>query len=129
MGTYLRDTYPDASVTFKNAAVGEIGSTVVPVTPTTPSPNPPTSTPPPNPPTSNPPPSSGPCSSGSKCCSQNFADCVSWCGTTESECLNRNQDVAWICPGQNCLKRWNECTNDPKGCCDGLTCVNVNDNY
>merc|ERR1712226_548174 len=48
---------------------------------------------------------------------------------TESECLNCNQDVAWICPGQNCLKRWNECTNDPDGCCDGLTCVNVNDNY
>jgi len=34
--TYLRDTYPDSYVTFKNAAVGEIGSTVDrPVTPTT----------------------------------------------------------------------------------------------
>lgn len=33
---YLRDTYPDSYVTFKNAAVGEIGSTVDrPVTPMT----------------------------------------------------------------------------------------------
>ena len=33
--TYLRENFPNASVTFKNAAVGEIGSTVVrPVTPT-----------------------------------------------------------------------------------------------
>ena len=121
--TYLRDTYPNASVTFKNAAVGEIGSTTGPVTPTTPSPNPPTTNPPPNPP-----PSSGPCGSG--CCSQNFGDCISWCGTTESECLSCNQDVAWIdCPGQNCLTRWNDCTNDSDGCCDGLTCVSINPNY
>ena len=52
---WLRENYPDAYVTFKNAAVGEIGSTVGPVTPTTrapvgqptkapvPAPSPPTS--------------------------------------------------------------------------------------
>ena len=51
--TYLRDTYPDSYVIFKNAAVGEIGSTLGPVTPTVPTPTPPSPTPPsPTPPTS-----------------------------------------------------------------------------
>ena len=125
--TYLRDNFPNAYVTFKNAAVGEIGSTVGPVTPTTPSPNPPSASPPPNAPTSTPPPVAG---CGSPCCSQNFGDCVSWCGTSKSECLNCDQDVFWInCPSQNCFKRWNECTQDPTGCCEGLTCVAVSDGY
>jgi len=135
--TYLRDTFPDASVTFTNAAVGEIGSTYGPVIPTTPSPNPPTTTPPPNPPTTTPPPNpptttsppiEGPCGSG--CCSQDFSDCVSWCGKTESECLSCNQDVAWIdCPGKKCLKRWSECTGNAAGCCNGLTCLAINPDY
>jgi len=44
--TFLRQNFPDAYVTFKNAAVGEIGSTVGPITPTTPSPvGPPTKSP------------------------------------------------------------------------------------
>ena len=126
--TFLRENFPDAYVTFKNAAVGEIGSTYGPVTPTSPSPNPPTTTPRPNqrPPTS--PPVKGPCGSG--CCSQNFKDCISWCGGKKSECLSCNQDVAWInCPGQNCVKRYDACTGNAAGCCDGLTCVDVNSNY
>merc|ERR1711862_904381 len=43
--TYLRDNYPDGYVTFKNAAVGEIGSTVSNPNPPTPSPITPTPAP------------------------------------------------------------------------------------
>jgi len=119
MPTYLRDTYPNGGVVFKNAAVGEIGSTFE-----SPAPTPPTLEPAPS---STPPPLQ--CGS-SGCCSQNFASCVSWCGTTENECLNCNQDVHWICGEQNdCKARWNDCSNDKNGCCDGLTCVDVNPGY
>jgi len=118
---YLRQTYPNAYVTFKNAAVGEIGSTIGPVTPTAPtapSPNPPG----PTPPTS--------CGSGQGCCSQNFKDCITWCGTSKSECLSCNQDVHWIdCPNQNCLPMYSGCKGNEDGCCDGLTCVVDNPHY
>lgn len=114
--TYLRQTYPNGGVVFKNAAVGEIGSTYEPPAPTPPTPVPaPTSTP--------------QCGS-SGCCSQDFASCVSWCGTSKSECLSCGQDVHWICGDQNdCMPRWSDCTNDKNGCCDGLTCVDVNPGY
>jgi len=42
--TYLRDTYPNGYVSFKNAAVGEIGSTLMPSNPTAPSPSAPSPT-------------------------------------------------------------------------------------
>jgi len=114
--TYLRETYPNGGVIFKNAAVGEIGSTYEPPAPTPPTPVPaPTSTP--------------QCGS-SGCCSQDFATCISWCGTSKSECLSCGQDVHWICGDQQgCMPRWSDCTNDKNGCCDGLTCVDVNPGY
>jgi len=77
-------------------------------------------------------PTSTPQCSSSGCCSQNFASCVSWCGTlsTESECLACNQDLHWICgEQQNCKVRWDDCTTDKDGCCDGLTCVDDNPSY
>ena len=119
--TYLRDNFPNASVTFKNAAVGEIGSTVGPVTPTTPSPNPPS---PPNAPTSTPPPVSPPTGTGDYCCSQNFKDCITWCGTSKNECESCGQDVFWIKePTSTCKPRYESCTGNPESCCPGLTCV------
>jgi len=42
--TYLRETYPNGYVSFKNAAVGEIGSTLLPANPTAPSPSAPSPT-------------------------------------------------------------------------------------
>jgi len=74
-------------------------------------------------------PFSTPQCNSSGCCSQNFASCVSWCGTlsSERECHECNQDLHWICgEQQNCKRRWDDCTSDNSGCCDGLTCVNVN---
>eukprot|EP00547_Thalassionema_nitzschioides_P009098 CAMPEP_0194226570 /NCGR_PEP_ID=MMETSP0156-20130528/42127_1 /TAXON_ID=33649 /ORGANISM="Thalassionema nitzschioides, Strain L26-B" /LENGTH=734 /DNA_ID=CAMNT_0038958965 /DNA_START=240 /DNA_END=2441 /DNA_ORIENTATION=+ len=114
--TYLRETYPNGGVVFKNAAVGEIGSTYEPPAPTPPTPVPaPTSTP--------------QCGS-SGCCSQDFASCVTWCGTSKNECLSCGQDVHWICGDQqDCKPRWSDCTNDKNGCCDGLTCVDINPGY
>eukprot|EP00586_Coscinodiscus_wailesii_P022577 CAMPEP_0172518660 /NCGR_PEP_ID=MMETSP1066-20121228/290949_1 /TAXON_ID=671091 /ORGANISM="Coscinodiscus wailesii, Strain CCMP2513" /LENGTH=1115 /DNA_ID=CAMNT_0013301091 /DNA_START=657 /DNA_END=4001 /DNA_ORIENTATION=- len=107
--TYVRNTYPDGHVIFKNAAIGEIGSTTTsapsPPTPPYPSPSPPTSF-------------------GSYCCSQNFKDCVTWCGTTQSECESCNQDVFWVqAQKTSCTARWESCTGDEDGCCNGLTCV------
>lgn len=64
-------------------------------------------------------------SSGPYCCTHNFKECVSWCGTTKSECENCDQDVFWIQTQQtSCKVRWDgSCTGDQNGCCDGLTCV------
>jgi len=100
-----------------------------PPSPTPPSPSPPSPTPPsPSPPSPTPPTSCGSSSSG--CCSQDFKTCISWCGSTESQCANCNQDVFWVdCPNQDCKPRHSDCTNDKNGCCDGLTCVDVNPFY
>ena len=81
--TWLRQNYPDAYVTFKNAAVGEIGSTVGPVTPTTPSPVAAPSSPVASPVSSPTPPSSGYC---------NYRGCDGepmggpWCNETQERC-------------------------------------------
>eukprot|EP00521_Asterionellopsis_glacialis_P003008 CAMPEP_0195261998 /NCGR_PEP_ID=MMETSP0706-20130129/9495_1 /TAXON_ID=33640 /ORGANISM="Asterionellopsis glacialis, Strain CCMP134" /LENGTH=1208 /DNA_ID=CAMNT_0040315999 /DNA_START=57 /DNA_END=3683 /DNA_ORIENTATION=+ len=75
---------------------------------------------PPPVPTAQPPPTNG----GPMCCSQNFKDCVSWCGTTESECTSCNADVHWIPePQGSCMAKHADCTNNQSGCCSGLTCV------
>ena len=122
--TYLRETYPNGGVVFKNAAVGEIGSTYVPPPPTPPT-EPPIPTPKPTPS-----PIGGPQCDALGCCSSDFAACVTWCGTTKDACLTCGQDVGWICgEQQDCKARWNDCTNDPNGCCDGLTCVSINPGY
>ncbi|KAL7549284.1 hypothetical protein ACHAWF_012559 [Thalassiosira exigua] len=123
--TYLRQTYPNGGVIFRNAAVGEIGSTYVPPPPPTQAPVPTT----PPVPTQKPTPRPISCDVDG-CCSSNFASCVTWCGTTENECLTCGQDVGWICGEQNnCKPRWEECTNDKNSCCDGLACVEVNPGY
>jgi len=127
--TYLRETYPNGGVVFKNAAVGEIGSTYTPPPPTAPTEAPVPNQAPVPAPNQAPVPAPTDCGS-SGCCSQDFASCVTWCGTTESECLSCNQDVHWICgEQQDCKPRWNECSNDKNSCCDGLTCVDVNPGY
>jgi len=69
------------------------------------------------------PPTAMPVSSGNFCCSQNIKDCITWCGTTEDECINCGQDVFWIEEPQfSCEARWEACTNNFDGCCPGLTC-------
>ena len=93
--TWLRQNYSDAYVTFKNAAVGEIGSTVGPVTPTTPSP-----VAAPSPVAS---PVTTPTTPGSGYC--NYRGCDGepmggpWCNETQERCEG------------NCSGTW--CTNGP----------------
>merc|ERR1712176_1679936 len=66
----------------------------------------------------------------SGCCSQDFASCVTWCGSTKNECLSCGQEVGWICGEQTgCKPRWGDCSDDQNGCCDGLSCVTVNPGY
>ena len=93
--TWLRQNYPDAYVTFKNAAVGEIGSTVGPVTPTTPSP-----VVAPSPVAS---PVATPTTPTSGYCNYNGCDGVpmggSWCNVKKEHCEG------------NCAGTW--CTNGP----------------
>jgi len=62
---------------------------------------------------------------GPGCCSQDFKECVSWCGTTREECLSCGQDVFWIKGAQTgCVARFGDCTNDVNGCCGTrLECV------
>jgi len=58
------------------------------------------------------------------CCSQNFKDCVPWCGTAKSECLSCDQDVVWINgPQSGCAPRYEACTQNINACCEGLSCV------
>jgi len=71
------------------------------------------------------------CPSGEQpCCSQDFKNCITWCGTTKEECMNCDNDVFWVtCPNQDCKSRWDDCTGDQDGCCPGLTCVEMNPGY
>merc|ERR1711862_55051 len=99
--TYLRKTYPNGYVTFKNAAVGEIGSTLL---------LPPTQAPVPAPtPTITPPTSGG-------CYSNNYKDCLAG-GSTYASCNN-----IWLPNGaqDNCVALWGDCTG--KTCCGPAEC-------
>uniref|UniRef100_A0A7S4M6J5 Chitin-binding type-4 domain-containing protein n=1 Tax=Odontella aurita TaxID=265563 RepID=A0A7S4M6J5_9STRA len=90
--------------------LGDYGPTS-PTSPTAPTPTSPTA-PSPSPPDTNP-----------ACCTQRFHECVSWCGTTESECVNCGQEVYWAELQQgNCLAKDDPCLNNPDGCCMGLVC-------
>jgi hypothetical protein len=63
---------------------------------------------------------------GSGCCSQNFKDCITWCGSTQQTCDGCNQAVLWLsdgAPSEICNGRWEACTSNPSICCPGLTCV------
>merc|ERR1712176_1294951 len=124
--TYLRQKYPNGGVIFKNAAVGEIGSTFVPPPPT----QPPVPTQPPAPSNKPTPSPAGQQCDTSGCCSHDFASCITWCGSTKNECLSCGQEVGWICGEQTgCKPRWGDCSDDQNGCCDGLSCVTVNPGY
>jgi hypothetical protein len=63
------------------------------------------------------------------CCSQTFATCVKYCGTTPQQCNTCNdQSVVWLSQGpppnsSKCVARWGTCTNNVSSCCAGLTCV------
>jgi len=69
---------------------------------------------------------SGP-SGGNSCCSLNFKDCVTWCPRDEAGCNSCNSgQMYWLAngsrSGSTCLPRWDACTNNPTGCCEGLVC-------
>jgi hypothetical protein len=63
------------------------------------------------------------------CCSQSFATCVNYCGTTRQQCSTcSDTTVEWLPQGppanaNTCIPRWSACTDDVEGCCDGLSCV------
>lgn len=62
-----------------------------------------------------------------QCCSQNFKDCdAPWCANCACQ-----DDVIWLPGGAitGCIARWEGCFNDVTGCCNGLTCVPVDQNY
>ena len=63
-------------------------------------------------------------SSSDGCCTQNFAQCITGCGTTEAECGECTWGVYWNPRGEQtgCIARWSPCSEtDP--CCEGLVCV------
>jgi len=101
--TYLRKTYPNGYVTFKNAAVGEIGST----TDFNPTPPAPTPTPP-----------------AEGCYSHNYKNCIPDGYTSDTSC-----DKVWLPNGaeKNCVALWGECSAMQKCCgpanCFGGVCV------
>merc|ERR1712111_261299 len=100
--TYLRKTYPNGYVTFKNAAVGEIGSTLLQPDPNAPTPVPaaPTPTPP-----------------AEGCYSHNYKDCIPD-GYTSSSC-----DKVWLPNGaeENCVALWGDYSGMQK-CCGPASC-------
>jgi hypothetical protein len=74
-----------------------------------------------------------PVTSLAACCTQNFATCVTYCGTTQQQCITcSDTTVSWlpqgVPPANSCIARWSACTNNVDSCCPGLTCVG-NSNY
>jgi len=96
--TYLRQTYPNGYVTFKNAAVGEIGST------TDFNPKPPSPTP--TPPTEG-------------CYSNNYKNCIPNGYTSDGTSCNK----VWLPNGaeKNCVALWGDCSGGQK-CCGPANC-------
>jgi len=107
--TYLRETFPNGYVTFKNAAVGEIGSTAGPVNPPTPSPT--LSSPTPSPTTKSPTSSEG-------CYSNDYKHCFPN-GYNRTSC-----STIWLPNGSqgNCVALWGDCTSDVSSCCGPAEC-------
>merc|ERR1712102_203081 len=108
--TYLRETFPNGYVTFKNAAVGEIGSTLLPINPPTPSPTP-------SPIQSNNPTTKSPTSSEG-CYSNDYKHCFPN-GYDLTNC-----DTIWLPNGSqgNCVALWGDCTSDASSCCGPAEC-------
>eukprot|EP00957_Ditylum_brightwellii_P017482 1316788-Ditylum_brightwellii.AAC.1 len=101
---YLRDAFPNGYVTFKNAAVGEIGSTHT---------RPPTQ-PPVNPPTKSPTIPEG-------CYSNNYKNCL----TNDYVGHDKSCNMIWLpngAPQNACTALWGECTNGMSSCCEPATC-------
>ena len=109
--TYLRSTYPNGYVIFRNAAIGEIGSTVDSVreqltpAPTTPAPVAPPLFP-------------------DGCYSNNYKDCnhplvCSDAATCAESC---NPIFLPDGPKDNCLALWAECTGNTDSCCEPAVC-------
>jgi len=98
--TYLRQKYPNGGVIFKNAAVGEIGSTFV---------QPPTNKPTPKPTT---------VSEG--CFSNNYKDCLPKSLSNELKSCN----TVWLPNGaqQGCIALWGDCADDSSSCCGDAMC-------
>jgi len=100
--TYLRQTYPNGGVVFKNAAVGEIGST--------------TDFPAPTPePTKNPTPAPS-----KPCFSNNYKDCLPEEYSNDATSCN----TVWLPNGarQGCTALWGDCTGNSGICCGDAIC-------
>merc|ERR1712102_89305 len=95
--TYVRENFPNGYVTFKNAAVGEIGST----TDFNPTPPAPTPTPP-----------------AEGCYSHNYKNCIPDGYPSDTSC-----DKVWLPNGaeKNCVALWEECSAMQK-CCGPANC-------
>jgi len=65
--------------------------------------------------------------SSSGCCSLNFMNCdAQFCGNNQADCESCSQQpVVWLPNGKvtGCLRKWEDCTSDPDGCCYPGTCV------
>ena len=66
---------------------------------------------------------------GPACCSQDFKECITWCGSTQEECeasaCSPAEVFQWLPHGPlngSCLPRWETCTEDQDSCCPGLVC-------
>jgi hypothetical protein len=114
--------------------LGEPEPTISPVP--TKAPIVPTPTNPPQPSPTNPPqilPTNSPVTSptsggtmGDGCCSQDFKTCVTWCTESMDACDNcPNVLMTWLPDGpisSTCLARWETCTANQSGCCNGMLC-------
>lgn len=102
--TYLRGKYPNGGVVFKNAAVGEIGSTYV-----SPTPEIPTNKPTPKPTT---------VSEG--CFSNDYKDCLPKSYSNGPASCN----TVWLPngPQQGCIALWGDCTDNSSSCCRNAVC-------
>lgn len=65
---------------------------------------------------------------GPSCCTQSFASCVNYCGTTQAQCKScGDTTVVWLTngvpPPNTCIPRWSDCTRNVNGCCPGLQCI------
>lgn len=68
------------------------------------------------------------------CCSHDFKTCIAWCGTTEEDCdsCRHFDEYAWLPQGETadyCVSRWGTCTDNVAGCCPGLECMKMNDDW
>lgn len=65
-----------------------------------------------------------PSHSATGCCSQNYKDCASWCGTTIESCTACGAEYVWLDQGSrvDCLSRYSDCTSDHSSCCPGMVC-------